>query len=490
MPGLATVLVGDDPASAVYVRMKREDCAEVGIESFHHDVPGDVAPGALARLLGQLNEDERVHGILLQLPLPDHLDQDDFISLIDPGKDVDGLTAANAGLLMQDREEAMVPVHARRRHGAAARGGREPRGRPRGGDRPVDPGRQAGGAAAARRQRHRDALPLAHARPRRGLPRGGRAGRGGRLAALVTADMVREGAVVIDVGTNRTDDGLVGDVDFDAVRERAGAITPVPGGVGPMTRAMLLVNTLRAARQVRLALPRHAGRPYCAATGQVGTSRVLRGVGQAIPRSGPPSPPAAPRCLPRAGGGGASPGVPADAGEGPGTRSRRYSARRMDLRRLRLGEWLTAVSGGALLLSLFVPWYGSEPPATGSSSAWEALAVIDVALALVAACGVLLSIVTATQRVPAVPIALSAVVTLFAILGAVLVLVRALDLPGGVDGPRVGAWLGLAGTPGSPSAVCSRCATSACLRAVATRTSPAVPSRSRRSSTTIPAPRP
>lgn len=120
----------------------------------------------------------------------------------------------------------------------------------------------------------------------------------------------------------------------------------------------------------------------------------------------------------------------------------------MDLRRLRLGEWLTAVSGGALLLSLFVPWYGSEPPATGSASAWEALAVIDIALALVAASGVLLSIVTATQRVPAVPIALSAVVTLFAILGAVLVLVRALDLPGGVEGREWGLWLGLVGTLG------------------------------------------
>src|SRR5919112_6016076 len=108
-PGLATILVGDDPASAVYVRMKREDSAEVGIESFHHEPGGDVAPEELAELIRSLNADERVHGILLQLPLPDHLDQDDFISLIDPAKDVDGLTSANAGLLMQDREEAMVP---------------------------------------------------------------------------------------------------------------------------------------------------------------------------------------------------------------------------------------------------------------------------------------------------------------------------------------------------------------------------------------------
>src|ERR671933_1600756 len=108
-PGLATILVGDDPASAVYVRMKREDSAEVGIESFHHEPGGDVAPEELAELLQALNTDESVDGILLQLPLPDHLDQDRFIGLIDPGKDVDGLTIANAGLLMHSREEAIVP---------------------------------------------------------------------------------------------------------------------------------------------------------------------------------------------------------------------------------------------------------------------------------------------------------------------------------------------------------------------------------------------
>ena len=107
-PGLATVLVGDDPASALYVRMKREDSAEVGIESFHSQLGADTSPDELASLLRGLNADERVHGILLQLPLPDHLDQDEFIALISPAKDVDGLTPANAGLLMQDRQEAMV----------------------------------------------------------------------------------------------------------------------------------------------------------------------------------------------------------------------------------------------------------------------------------------------------------------------------------------------------------------------------------------------
>src|ERR687893_1431193 len=108
-PGLATVLVGDDPASAVYVRMKREDSAEVGIESFHHEPGGDVAPEELAELIRSLNMDERVDGILLQLPLPGHLDQDEFVGLIDPSKDVDGLTTANAGLLVHARDEAIVP---------------------------------------------------------------------------------------------------------------------------------------------------------------------------------------------------------------------------------------------------------------------------------------------------------------------------------------------------------------------------------------------
>src|SRR5215210_6625300 len=103
-PGLATILVGEDPASAVYVRMKREDSAEVGIESFHHEPGGNVSADELAGLMRGLNTDERVDGILLQLPLPDHLNQDEFIGLIDPAKDVDGLTTANAGLLMHSRD--------------------------------------------------------------------------------------------------------------------------------------------------------------------------------------------------------------------------------------------------------------------------------------------------------------------------------------------------------------------------------------------------
>jgi len=247
-PGLATILVGDDPASAVYVRMKREDSAEVGIESFHHEPGADVSPDELAELIRGLDADERVDGILLQLPLPDHLNQDEFIGLIDPGKDVDGLTTANAGLLMHSREEALVPC--------------TPSGVMRlleetqvelSGARAVVVGRSilVGKPMAQLLLAANATVTHCHSRTR---DLAGVCREADVLVAavgspgLVTGDMVGDGAVVIDVGTNRTEDGLVGDVDFEAARERARAITPVPGGVGPMTRAMLLVNTLKAAR--------------------------------------------------------------------------------------------------------------------------------------------------------------------------------------------------------------------------------------------------
>jgi methylenetetrahydrofolate dehydrogenase (NADP+) / methenyltetrahydrofolate cyclohydrolase len=248
-PGLATILVGDDPASTVYVRMKREDSAQVGIESFHHEPGGDVSADTLAGLIRDLNADERVHGILLQLPLPDHLDQDQFISLIDPAKDVDGLTSANAGLLMQDREEAMVPCTP-----AGVMELLEDAGIELEGARAVVLGRSilVGKPLLQLLLAANATVTQCHSRTR-DLPAVCReadvlvAAVGS--ARLVTANMVREGAVVIDVGTNRTDGGLVGDVDYDAVAPKAAAITPVPGGVGPMTRAMLLVNTLRAAQR-------------------------------------------------------------------------------------------------------------------------------------------------------------------------------------------------------------------------------------------------
>src|SRR5687767_14202691 len=248
-PGLATILVGDDPASAVYVRMKREDSAEVGIESFHHEPGGDVAPEELAELIRSLNADDRVDGILLQLPLPDHLDQDEFVGLIDPAKDVDGLTVANAGLLMHGREEAIVPCTPAGVMELLAAAEVE-----LSGARAVVLGRSilVGKPLAQLLLAANATVTHCHSRTR-DLPAVCReadvliAAVGS--AGLVTADMVRDGAVVIDVGTNRTDAGLVGDVDYEPVAAKAGAITPVQGGVGPMTRAMLLVNTLRAARR-------------------------------------------------------------------------------------------------------------------------------------------------------------------------------------------------------------------------------------------------
>ena len=248
-PGLATILVGDDPASAVYVRMKREDSAEVGIESFHHEPGADVSADSLAALIRSLNADDRVHGILLQLPLPAHLDQDEFISLIDPAKDVDGLTPTNAGLLMQGREEAMVPATPQGVMELLADAQAELEGA-----RAVVLGRSilVGKPVVQLLLAANATVTHCHSRTR-DLPAVCREAEVLVAAVgsprLVTADMVGEGAVVIDVGTNRTDEGLVGDVDFEAVSQRARAITPVPGGVGPMTRAMLLVNTLRAARR-------------------------------------------------------------------------------------------------------------------------------------------------------------------------------------------------------------------------------------------------
>jgi len=247
-PGLATILVGNDPASAVYVRMKREDCAEVGIESFHHEPGGDVSQEELTELIESLNADQRVHGILLQLPLPGHLDQDPLISLIDPAKDVDGLTPISAGLLAQGHDGAIAPctpagvMELLRDAGVEVEGARA-----------VVIGRSilVGKPLAALLLAANATVTHCHSRTRDlvAVCREAEiliaaAGQPG----LVTGEMVREGATVIDVGTNRVDGKLVGDVEFDSASERAGAITPVPGGVGPMTRAMLLVNTLAAAR--------------------------------------------------------------------------------------------------------------------------------------------------------------------------------------------------------------------------------------------------
>lgn len=251
-PGLATVLVGDDPASHTYVKGKRRDASEVGVRSVHHELASSVAQVDLEELIATLNQDKEIDGILVQLPLPVALDSERVVSSIDPAKDVDGLHPHNLGLLVLDRPglRPCTPSGIMRileDHGVSVSGktavviGRSFLvGRPmalmlasKGVDATVTMAhsRTADLAAVARGA---DILVAAA-----GVP------------GLVTADFVKPGAAVIDVGISRTDLGLTGDVDFDSVRDVAGSITPVPGGVGPMTRAMLLVNTLEAARARR-----------------------------------------------------------------------------------------------------------------------------------------------------------------------------------------------------------------------------------------------
>ena len=246
VPGLATVLVGDDPASQIYVGNKRRQTEEVGMRSFHHELGTATPTNELLELIASLNGDETVDGILVQLPLPEQVDQDAAIAAIDPAKDVDGLTATNAGLLAQGRP-GLVPctplgVIELLRHAGAELEGAET----------VVLGRSilVGRPLATLLLGANATVTICHSRTR---DLASVCARADILVAavgapgLVTAEMVKPGATVIDVGTNRTDDGLVGDVDFESVCSVAGAITPVPGGVGPMTIAMLLANTLIAA---------------------------------------------------------------------------------------------------------------------------------------------------------------------------------------------------------------------------------------------------
>jgi methylenetetrahydrofolate dehydrogenase (NADP+)/methenyltetrahydrofolate cyclohydrolase len=252
-PGLATVLVGDDPASQIYVRNKHEKSREAGMTSFNHVLPADTSQEDLADLLQQLNEDETVHGILLQLPAPAQIDDDAMTALIDPMKDVDGLTPVNAGLLVHGKP-GMVPCTP-----AGCMDLLRAAGTDLSGAEAVVIGRSnlVGKPMASLLLAANATVTHCHSRTRDLAETCRRADvivAAVGVPKLVTADMVRDGVTVIDVGMNRTDEGLVGDVDFDAVKPRARAITPVPGGVGQMTIAMLLQNTLQAARmQSRLA---------------------------------------------------------------------------------------------------------------------------------------------------------------------------------------------------------------------------------------------
>jgi methylenetetrahydrofolate dehydrogenase (NADP+)/methenyltetrahydrofolate cyclohydrolase len=250
-PGLAAVLVGDNPASQIYVRNKRRACAQVGMESGLHELPGTTSQAQLLDLVARLNADPAVHGILVQLPLPPQIEEAAIIRAVAPAKDVDGFGPENLGLLAAGHPR-YLPCTPAGIQQLLVRNGINPDGA-----HVVIVGRsnivgkplalilmqKAAGANAT--------VTVCHSRSRNlaGIT---------RLADLVVvaigqarflkADMVRPGAVVVDVGMNRLPDGkLAGDVDFEAVRQVASAITPVPGGVGPMTITMLLANTLQAA---------------------------------------------------------------------------------------------------------------------------------------------------------------------------------------------------------------------------------------------------
>src|SRR3954449_2591885 len=248
VPGLATVLVGDDPASEIYVRNKRRTTEEVGMRSIHHGIEASIREEELLDLVRELGEDDEVDGILVQLPLPAQINPDAVVAAINPQKDVDGLTPVNAGLLAHGTP-GLVPCTPAGVMELLAHEGVEVEGA-----HAVVVGRsKLVGVPVSRLLLLANAtVTMCHSRTRDldavcsqadilvaavGVPR------------LLGAASVKPGAVVIDVGVNRLEEGLVGDVDFDAGAEVASAITPVPGGVGPMTIAMLLHNTLLAARQ-------------------------------------------------------------------------------------------------------------------------------------------------------------------------------------------------------------------------------------------------
>jgi methylenetetrahydrofolate dehydrogenase (NADP+)/methenyltetrahydrofolate cyclohydrolase len=244
-PGLAVVLVGEDPASQVYVRSKGKMTHEVGMNSWEHRLPAETAQTDLLALIARLNADPAVNGILVQLPLPRHMDEAAVINAIDPAKDVDGFHILNVGRLATG-QKAMVPctplgclMLLRDHLGSLA------------GKNALVIGRSniVGKPMAQLLLRDSATVTVAHSRTAN-LPDLCRqadivVAAVGR-AKFVAGDWIKRGATVIDVGINRTDDGLVGDVDFDAASQVAGAITPVPGGVGPMTIACLLANTLTA----------------------------------------------------------------------------------------------------------------------------------------------------------------------------------------------------------------------------------------------------
>jgi len=248
VPGLAAVLVGDDPASEIYVRNKRKACEKVGIYSEEHKLPAETIEEDLLSLVNRLNEDPKIHGILVQLPLPDHINETRILRTVSPLKDVDGFHPYNVGLLVEGnpRFVSCTPggiIKMLDFYNIDIKG-----------KEVVVVGRSniVGKPVSMLLLHRHGTVTICHSRtkPLEEVTR-----RADILVAaigranFITADMVKDGAVVIDVGINRKDDGkLTGDVDFEAVSEKASYITPVPGGVGPMTIAMLLYNTYLSAK--------------------------------------------------------------------------------------------------------------------------------------------------------------------------------------------------------------------------------------------------
>ena len=251
--GLATILVGNDPASEVYIRLKHTDAEQVGIRPIDERLPEDAAEEDVLALIRRLNEDDGVDGVIVQTPLPSHLDEDKLLAAVEPVKDVDGLTPHNAGLLLIGRRRhvgatplgimALLDEYRIRTSGARA----------------VVVGRSmiVGKPVSLLLLQANATLTICHTRTedlqRHTLDADILVAAVG-VPGLITREMVNVGATVIDVGITRTDAGLIGDVD-PSVAEVAGHLTPVPGGVGPMTRAMVLENTVRAARYRRGLLP-------------------------------------------------------------------------------------------------------------------------------------------------------------------------------------------------------------------------------------------
>jgi len=249
-PGLAVILVGDDPASEIYVRNKGKGCEEVGILSETVRLPAETTQEALEKEIDRLNRDDRIHGILVQLPLPGHLDEEAALARILPEKDVDGFHMINAGRMMSGVKGVVACTPKGALHMIKTTGldlsGKEA----------VVIGRSniVGKPMAMLLLRENCTVTICHSRTKNLAEHTRRADilvAAVGKAGFVTPDMVKPGAIVIDVGINRVDGKVLGDVDFDGVKEVAGWITPVPGGVGKMTITMLLDNTVEAAERKR-----------------------------------------------------------------------------------------------------------------------------------------------------------------------------------------------------------------------------------------------